>query len=185
MKLNLGCGTRKWPGFVNIDHRMDVRPDRQDDAFLLATFEPNSVDEVVASHLLEHACFDRTVTALKRWHEVLKPGGILWLAVPNFQLVLGQHLANLRAGKITWEYFNSRIFGNAGVAHVMYGNDKLKEIDGIYRYELAFHRAVFTPAMLIKLCLEAGFTNVISVARIPYKSKHSHECCIKARKDRL
>lgn len=52
-----------------------------DDAETLASFEPESQDFLVASHLLEH-CED-PIGALLRWLRVVRPGGIVLLAVPD------------------------------------------------------------------------------------------------------
>jgi ubiquinone/menaquinone biosynthesis C-methylase UbiE len=43
-------------------------------------FEQESVDCVIARHVLEHL-FD-PITVLKQWTEVLKPGGKIMIAVP-------------------------------------------------------------------------------------------------------
>jgi len=178
MKINLGSGTIPIEGFVNIDHRNNG-DNIMDDAFELTSFKDNSVSEILASHILEHACFDRTQSILTRWKDILIDGGTLWIAVPNFDLVLNQHIHDYCNGSITWEYFNSRIFGNAKVARKMYGDEKTKDIDGVYQYELAFHRSVFTPIMLVKCLEDIGFSNVKLIEQIPYKKKHPHEICCK------
>ena len=181
IRLNVGCGPSKFPGFINIDHRGEVA-DVVDDAFTLTTYKKGTVSEIVASHILEHAQFDRTMTVLKRWHALLVDGGVLWVAVPNFELVYTTHLANYLNKKITWEYFNSRIFGNAQAAHAMYGDGRIEGVDGMYAYELAFHRAVFTLPMLINCLVLAGFRSVKGKDKLPYKKSHPHEICVRGTK---
>ena len=117
MRLNLGSNDMRFEDFLNLDHRKIDKVDIVDDAFALDSFEQNSVKEMIASHILEHASFDRTVGILKRWKEVLTSGGILWVAVPNYELVYTKHLENYNSGEIDWEFFNSRIFGNANINH--------------------------------------------------------------------
>ena len=85
IKLNLGCYDKKIHGFVNIDIREDVEPDTVDDVFKLDKFESNSVDLIYACHVLEHADYKESEVAMKRWFEILKPGGILRLAVPDME----------------------------------------------------------------------------------------------------
>ena len=85
IKLNLGCFNRKIHGFVNIDIREDVNPDVVDDVFKLNTFKKESVDLIYACHVLEHADYKESETALRRWFEVLKRGGVLRLAVPDME----------------------------------------------------------------------------------------------------
>ena len=85
IKLNLGCYNRKMNGFVNVDIRPDVDPDVVDNVFTLESFEDESVDLIYACHVLEHGDYKETDLALKRWNSVLKPGGILRLAVPDME----------------------------------------------------------------------------------------------------
>lgn len=178
MKLNLGCGPTSIPGFLGVDHRSNIG-NLTEDAFTLPSIEPSSVDEIFASHVLEHACFDRTIDVLRRWHEILKPGGLLWVLVPDFRRV-PRYLNDCEAGKITFEYFNSRIFGNAGVAKEMYG-DLPSLTRGIRMYELAFHRAVFTPSILTALLQNAGFSDIRRQSAIPYRLLSSKEFCLCSR----
>jgi SAM-dependent methyltransferase len=58
-----------------------VAPDILDDATRLATIPDSSQDFVVANHFLEH-CED-TVAALSTFLRVTKPGGVVYLAVPD------------------------------------------------------------------------------------------------------
>ena len=52
-----------------------------DDGERLDTFADQSVDFVVANHLLEHA--EDPVGALENWTRVLRPGGIIFLTLPD------------------------------------------------------------------------------------------------------
>jgi len=58
-----------------------VEPDIVDDGEKLTRFADASLDFVIANHFLEH-CEDPIAT-LKSFGRVLKPGGILYLAVPD------------------------------------------------------------------------------------------------------
>lgn len=84
MKLNLGGGNQKIPGFINIDrlHGQEVFP--------LPAYANDSVDEIRASHILEHFGHREVPEVLKEWVRVLKPGGVLRLAVPDFDYIV-QH----------------------------------------------------------------------------------------------
>ena len=94
VKLNLGCGQRKIYGFVNVDADATVVPDLLTDAFTLPGFKPNSVDVVYACHLLEHSGRKTYQLVLARWFEVLKPGGVLRVAVPDIRAGMEFYLAN-------------------------------------------------------------------------------------------
>jgi len=58
-----------------------VEPDVVDDAARLAAFPDGSVDFVVANHVLEH--MEDPLLALESFLRVLRPGGILFLTLPD------------------------------------------------------------------------------------------------------
>ncbi len=58
-----------------------VVPDIIDDGARLASFPDASLDFVVANHMLEHV--EDPIAALEHQLRVLKPGGILYLALPD------------------------------------------------------------------------------------------------------
>lgn len=83
MKLNLGSADVKIPGYAsvdlynkNADYNMNV---------LDLKFDDNSIDEILASHLVEHLSPHYVVPALKEWIRVLKPGAKLVMEMPDFE----------------------------------------------------------------------------------------------------
>jgi predicted SAM-dependent methyltransferase len=82
IKLNLGCREVTFPGYVNIDInpinktviKMDVRK---------LYFPDNSVDEILASHIIEHFHFQEGPKVITEWRRVLKPGGKLIVETPD------------------------------------------------------------------------------------------------------
>lgn len=55
--------------------------DYMSDAHSLPEIESGSLDYVSASHVLEHLA--NPIKALKEWIRVLRPGGVLWLRIPD------------------------------------------------------------------------------------------------------
>jgi predicted SAM-dependent methyltransferase len=83
IKLNLGGGDRfPLPGFLTIDAKTGGQ------VYPLAEYADNSVDEIRASHILEHFPFEATHDVVKEWVRVLKPGGVIKIAVPDFDAVV-------------------------------------------------------------------------------------------------
>ena len=84
VKLHLGCGRRYLPGFVHVDLADLPHVDHQSDLRTLPMFKDETADLIYACHVIEY--FDRieVVDVLREWHRVLKHGGVLRLAVPDF-----------------------------------------------------------------------------------------------------
>jgi SAM-dependent methyltransferase len=91
IKLHLGCRSKKIHGFVNIDIDPSVEPDLIEDVRSLPSFKQNSVDLIYASHVLEHFKKREFIKILMRWHEILKPGGVLRLAVPDIEACINHY----------------------------------------------------------------------------------------------
>ena len=85
MKLHLGCGKRHLNGYLNIDARDDVGADMVMDVTHLDDISAGTVDLIYACHVLEHVPRNQTLDVLREWRRVLKPGGLLRLAVPDFR----------------------------------------------------------------------------------------------------
>ena len=155
MKIHIGCGEKFLPGYKHIDARkfphvdyVTERPDKLD------MFEDNSVDEIYACHLLEH--MPRSVirnasvkggiknigggltesSVLLEWYRVLKVGGILRIAVPDFEAVVE-------------EYFETKNLDN--VMGLLYGGQD---------YEHNYHYQTYDFKRLSDLLNRAGFSDV-------------------------
>lgn len=92
IKLNLGCGERYIPGFVHIDIRKLPHVDYVASVDKLDMFKDNSVDLIYACHLLDHFRRNQVEDVLREWHRVLKSGGILRLAVSDFEKLVEVYL---------------------------------------------------------------------------------------------
>ncbi|MDR9410892.1 MAG: class I SAM-dependent methyltransferase [Balneolaceae bacterium] len=53
------------------------------------TFKNESMDVIISSDSLEHIKWDKT--ALKQWHQCLRPGGMLVVFVPAFNCLWSEH----------------------------------------------------------------------------------------------
>ena len=83
IRLDLGAGYSRKPGYLRVDLDPDCKPDYLLPADNLTKVRSESVDEVYSAHLLEHFAQDKTFIVLREWYRVLKPGGKLLLKVPD------------------------------------------------------------------------------------------------------
>lgn len=130
MKLNLGSGVNEIEGYVNVDisNGLNVYP---------LEFESESADEIRASHILEHFPYRETQNIVNEWVRVLKPNGILKIAVPDMRWIASQILLS-----------NPRVFPLQ--SFIMGG-----QIDN-YDY----HKSVFTSETLYSFLATAGLTDI-------------------------
>ena len=84
VKINMGCGWRNFgEDWVHIDGG-DYDHLDYDSIQKLDQFSDDSVDLVYASHVIEYFDRQEVIKLLTEWKRVLKPNGVLRLAVPNF-----------------------------------------------------------------------------------------------------
>jgi len=137
LKLHIGCGPRHIPGWAHIDLQPAPHVDHIISAgHLSETFGKDSVDIIYASHILEHFHRDAIPRVLDDWHSVLSPGGVLRLAVPDFQAI-----AEAYCKGIPLSDFMGLLYG---------GQD----------HPLNFHHVAFDTESLSTLLLHAGFVDI-------------------------
>ena len=149
MKLNLGCGDKILPGYVNVDvapARAGQKPDVICDLHELTPFEDETADEILAVHVVEHFWRWEVVDVLKEWMRVLKTGGPMILECPNLQSACQQFLRDPEA------------FAGPGpegqrTMWVFYGDPR-------WRDPLMVHRWGYTPRSLGQVMAEAGLVDI-------------------------
>lgn len=80
-KLNLGCGARKKAGFLNLDISDEFSPDIICDLEKGVPFKDDSIDEIRASHVLEH--LRDTIFVMNEIWRVCKNNAIVHIEVPH------------------------------------------------------------------------------------------------------
>lgn len=147
-KLHLGCGSKKLAGYVHIDLADYPHIDHKHDVKSLPMFADNSVDLIYASHVLEY--FDRccptpdgsleVTDVLKEWRRILKPDGILRLAVPDFEKLVKLYL--------TYHDLEPK----RGILGPLYGHWPISGTD-----KLVSHKTVYDFLSLSGVLKRAGF----------------------------
>jgi len=135
MKINLGCGERPMPGFVNLDSR---RLPGVDVVAVLPElpFEDNTASYIYACCVLEHFRLNDARILLKECLRALKKGGILRLSVPDFLAIAEIYLKN------------RNIYEVGGM------------LMGRQNYSENTHYLVFDEVRITSMMMDAGFVNV-------------------------
>lgn len=94
LKLHLGCGEKVLDGFLNCDMHPFNEKVKKCDIKKLDFIKNETVDLIYACHVLEHVKRHEVIGVLKEWNRVLKKGGELYVAVPDFNAIVEHYNEN-------------------------------------------------------------------------------------------
>jgi predicted SAM-dependent methyltransferase len=86
--VNLGCGHRPLPGFVNVDAARGPAVDVVWDLRRGLPFPPGSCGAIFCEHVIEHIPREATPRLLDACRRALEPGGVLRLSTPDAERYL-------------------------------------------------------------------------------------------------
>ena len=136
--IHLGCGEQNDSRWINIDAQPFPHIHFVGSVEKLPMFPANYADLIYACHVLEHISYLQYLNVLEEWRRVLKPGGILRIALPDFDKLIA-----------------------------IYQSEKDRNIEltlpplmGAQDCEHGFHRGIFNERHLSNLFFTAGFREV-------------------------
>ncbi len=148
VKLNLGCWNFYHHGWVNIDLDPLCRADVYENVVTLPSFQAGTVDQIYAGHVLEHV--EDLGACLRRWFQLLKPGGTCVITVPDLVGAIKLWRAGRTFPGILYPPLDGLVAIAAGVRNPQEAEAK----------ELQVHRRAFD-ASCLQLVMEAvGFKGV-------------------------
>ena len=149
IKLNLGCGDKLLPGYINIDVAVTRRgksPDLITDIRNLACIPNDFADEVLSVHVIEHFYQWEVEPILREWARVLKPGGKIIVECPNLENAAREFLKNADSAAMGGSDGQRSMW-------VFYG-------DPSWRDPLMVHRWGYTPISLAVALNAVGLVNI-------------------------
>lgn len=150
VRLHLGSGSVRIPGWINVDVQVTSSVDVVDDVFRLRKFSSNCVCSIYACHVLEHFSHKEIPLILRRWLAVLKPGGEVRISVPDMDRIVRIYCKN-------WGHFQTE--PNSPWIGLIWGG----QMD---RYD--FHKTGFNRCWLTYLLKDAGFIDIEGYSHEPH-----------------
>lgn len=138
IKINMGCGWRNFgPEWIHIDAG-DY--DHLDSFSItdLSSYENDTVDLIYASHVVEYFNREQVMPLLAEWHRVLKPGGTLRIAVPNFEVIVDLY----SKGKYDLNSFLGPLYGKMPMGE-----------------QIIYHKTTYDYQSICTILKQAGFSN--------------------------
>lgn len=93
--LNVGCGTDYKNGWINIDNNSDDNIEKLDlnwDMRNPLPYEDGTVDYIFNEHFFEHLTAEEGLLCMKDFLRVLKPGGVMRIAMPDLEHVVYNYM---------------------------------------------------------------------------------------------
>lgn len=155
-RLNWGCNTDTPEGWINSDMKEGPGIDISCDIRRGLPLDADSIDYVVSIHALPEVPYDDLLPVLRELRRVLKPGGVLRLALPDLDKGIRAYQSNNR------DYFlvpdeDARSIGAKFVTQMIW-----------YGYS----RTLFTHDFIAELLHKAGFGRVDRCAFRQTRSPH-------------
>jgi SAM-dependent methyltransferase len=162
IKVNIGCGLSGIGGWQNLDNSPTItlsripllkrllrtpawpKDVRRYDVRRGLPFAANSVRYIYSSHTFEHFTYNEALQIAKNCKEVLEPGGVLRIVVPDLRLIVREYLAD--PSPLASKTFVSRLSLNHSWQDFLHPGSN--------------HSQMFDAQSLVQLLREAGFEQV-------------------------
>jgi predicted SAM-dependent methyltransferase len=144
-RLNWGCGSDPSPGWINSDQKQVPGIDLSCDILDGLPLDDDSIDYAVSIHALPELSLEDLVPALRELRRVLRPEGVLRLAVPDLDRGIHAYL-------------------DADHDYFLVPDDHARSLGGKLVTYLLWHgytRSLFTRDFIEELLRKAGFADIV------------------------
>ena len=156
VRLNVGCGPAVKSGWLNID----IDPRLEGAVYMDATqpllLRDASVDFAYCEHMIEHVKLSDAIAMLRELHRVLRPQGVLRIATPEMDKIVG-----LKSGKLDAQQENY-----VRLSNVQFGSEfeRSSPQNSCYAINRTFHewghQFIYDRSTLQSVLSHAGFRDV-------------------------
>jgi predicted SAM-dependent methyltransferase len=155
-RLNWGCGVSGELGWINSDQKEGHRIDISGDIRQGLPIDSDSMDYVVSIHALQEVAYPELVSILQELRRVLKPYGVLRLALPDLNKGIQAYLRK------NYDYF-------------LVPDEEAKSIGAKFITQLVWYgysRTLFTYDFIEELLCKAGYRHVTECSYQTTKSSY-------------
>lgn len=164
LRLNLGCGTDLKPGWINIDLALNSPP-VFDASSVPATIFVNhdlrrgiplakeSCELIYSSHFFEHVEYGEALKLMRECYQLLKPGGIFRISLPDFKSACAAYLNNDHS------YFDL-VDVDLFLPEVEPGTLTLIDFINFAAYQSGEHKRLFDEEKVVLLLQKIGYSSV-------------------------
>lgn len=142
MKLNIGCGNRRLPGYTGVDAVNRPAADIVAPAHAIPLADC-CADEILGVHIWEHFLHWECDSVLAEWRRLLKPGGALILEMPD----LLKCCRNILDGRVGKKQDQLGMWG-------LFGDVTLQDVHMLHRWSWTF-------ATIEPFLAERGFVGIV------------------------
>jgi predicted SAM-dependent methyltransferase len=145
-KLNLGCGSKTLPDYINCDI---IQTPHTDEVFPLTKipYSDNTISEIYCEHVLEHLSHEDASKSVKEMSRVLHAGGVLQLFIPDLEQCCSNYLNS------NGSYVNGFV-DNEWYKYTLFGFQK--DANGVPA-DFQYHKTGFNRSEIIKLLEDNNF----------------------------
>lgn len=165
LKLNVGCGKVKIPGWINID--IEPGADLIVDVRKGLPFADSSVDFIYSEHVIEHFTYNESKILIMECKRCLKDEGVLRVATPDLDYIISRYNSDWKNQDwLLWPEYN-------------FIRTKGQMINISFRWW--GHKFLYNEEDLSDLLMQTGFKNA---TRCEFKkSSHSELSLLETRED--
>ena len=157
VKLNIGCGPAIKSGWLNIDIDPRLEGAIYMDATQTLALRDASVHFAYSEHMIEHVRLGDAIAMLRELHRVLRPGGMLRIATPEMDKIVG-----LKNGKLDDQQENY-----VRLSNTQFGSEfeRSSPQNPCYAINRSFHewghQFIYDRSTLASVLSHAGFRDVV------------------------
>lgn len=147
--LHIGCGTNYFDRWINIDNNSDKNIRKIDvnvDMRKKLPIQNSTVDFIFNEHFFEHLTVEEGQRVLRDFLRVLKPGGVLRIAMPDLKVAMDRYF------NVNWQ--DDPVFKKFGILY----KTRAEMINSSFR--AWGHKWLYDAEELERRLKEAGMSNI-------------------------